>query len=122
MFRNSIKWPNKISSEKMYKKTEQKKWSETLKLRRLQWFGHALRLPEETPAKKALAEAQRTTTKMKGGQRTTWLKTITKDVSDAGYTLQQAIEMAIERTEWRAVVRSVMCHTHLVRHQREREK
>jgi hypothetical protein len=37
MLRNAIniKWPNKISSEDLYKKTEQKKWSETLKLRRL---------------------------------------------------------------------------------------
>ena len=102
----NIKWPNKISSEDLYKKTEQKKWSETLKLRRLRWFGHALRLPEETPAKMALEEAQRTLKKIKGGQKTTWLKTITNDLSDAGYTLQQAKELASERTERREVVRS----------------
>ena len=102
----NIKWPNKISSEELYKKTEQKKWSETLKLRRLRWFGHALRLPEKPPAKMALEEAQRTLKKIKGGQRTTWLKTITKDLADAGYTLQQAKEKASERTEWREVVRS----------------
>ena len=102
----NIKWPNKISSENLYKKTEQKKWSETLKLRRLRWFGHAIRLPEDTPAKKALTESQRTTKKIKGGQRTTWLKTITKDLSDAGYSLKQAREKALDRTEWKEVVRS----------------
>ena len=54
----------------------------------------------------ALEEAQRTLKKIKGGQRTTWLKTITKDLADAGYTLQQAKEKASERTEWREVVPS----------------
>ena len=108
MLRNAIniKWPNKISNEHLYKKTEQKKWSETLKLRRLRWFGHAVRLPEETPAKMALEESKRKLKKIRGGQRTTWLKTIEKDLSDVGYTLQQASEIASERTEWKKVVRS----------------
>ena len=61
MLRNAIniKCPNKISNEALYKKTKQKRWSDTLKVRRLRWFGHAMRLPEETPAKMALKESQR---------------------------------------------------------------
>ncbi len=116
MLRNAIniKWANKISNVNLYKKTQQKKWSETLKQRRLRWFGHAMRLPEETPAKMALKESERTLKKLKGGQRTTWIKTITKDLSEEGYTLQQAKEIARERTEWRKVVRSAdaSCVTH----------
>ena len=52
-----IKWPKKISNEKLYETTKITQWSKTIKKRRLQWYGH-LRLPEETPAKAALREAR----------------------------------------------------------------
>ena len=44
--------------------------------------------------------------KIKGGQKTTWLKTIEKDLSEIGYTLQQAREIANNRREWRKIVQS----------------
>ncbi len=37
----NIKWPNKITNEALYKTTKQKKWSKTIKTRRLSWFGRA---------------------------------------------------------------------------------
>jgi hypothetical protein len=36
--------------------TDTTPWSEAIKKRRLNWFGHLLRLPENTPAKLALKE------------------------------------------------------------------
>ena len=63
MIRNTlnIKWPNKIYSDVLYKSTKVKKWSDTIKKRSLRWFGHAVRLPAETPAKQALEESMRAT-------------------------------------------------------------
>ena len=42
-----------------------------MKKRRLAWYGHLLRLPEESPAKKS-------SKKPRGGHKQTWLKLITK--------------------------------------------
>ena len=57
-----------------------KEWCHTVKERRLKWYGHMLRLPEDTPAKRALREAQRWVKKPKGGQKLTWLRVVEKDL------------------------------------------
>jgi hypothetical protein len=47
----NIKWTDKMTNIELYEKTNQDKWSETIKNRRLKWYGHLMRLPDETPAK-----------------------------------------------------------------------
>ena len=37
-------WPKKISNQDLYKLTKQEHWSKTFKRRRLNWFGHLMRL------------------------------------------------------------------------------
>ena len=54
----NIKWPTTISSENLYKLKNEPKWSEKIRIRRMRWLGHALRLPNEAPAKIALEEAK----------------------------------------------------------------
>ena len=61
----------RVICEDLYKKTKQENWSAKIKTRRLRWYGHAMRLPEETPAKMALQEAYRKVKKLRGGQTTT---------------------------------------------------
>ena len=53
-----------------------------IKKRRLSWYGHLIRLSEETPAKKALDEVKRKVKTPKGGQKITWIKLIEKDLKD----------------------------------------
>lgn len=77
----NIKWPKKITNDKLYKITKQKPWSKEVKRRRLNWFGHLMRLPEQTPAKRALREYQRCVRKPRGKTKTTWLDVIDKDMS-----------------------------------------
>ena len=72
-------------------------WSNEIKRRRLKWFGHLLRLPENAPAKQALAEARKPYKKISGGQPTTWLSTIKKDFSEMNYNLKEAFEIAYDR-------------------------
>ena len=78
----NIKWPKTISNNKLYENSKVEKWSKTVKRRRLQWYGHFLRLPEDTPAKSALMEARSYACKPKGGQKLTWLKIIDKDLEN----------------------------------------
>ena len=98
----NIKWPRKISSEKLYETTKETKWSEKIRTRRIRWLGHALRLPDETPAKMALEEAQRHVPKPRGGQKTTWLTVIKKDLHMT--TLEEATVLAQNRDLWRKEV------------------
>ena len=50
---------NSKKNKELYEKTGVEKWSSILQRRRLSWLGHFLRLDEETPTKKALAECLR---------------------------------------------------------------
>lgn len=109
MLRNAIniRWPNKISSAKLYETTKQEKWSHKITLRRIRWFGHAMRLPPTTPARQAIEEALRPTKKNKGGQTKTWLKTVEEDLHRLGLNMTDAMTIAMERKEWRGVVRNL---------------
>ena len=79
----NIKWPNKISNKQLYERMKIDEWSKTIRERRLSWYGHLLRLPDNTPAKTALREAQRYVKKPRGGQKLTWIKMIEKDLETA---------------------------------------
>ena len=63
-----------------------------------------MRLHSETPAKQALEEARRSLKKLKGGQTTTWMKTLEKDLKGLDMTIDEATEKAENRKEWKKVV------------------
>ena len=54
-----------------------------MKERRLSWYGHVLRPPDNTPAKTALREVRKYAKKPRGGQKLTWIKMIEKDLERA---------------------------------------
>src|SRR5207244_5476442 len=51
-----IKYPDTIRNSVLYKKTKEVPWSKKIRIRRLRWCGHLLRLPDKAPAKIALNE------------------------------------------------------------------
>ena len=53
----NMKWPEQITNEDLYSKTKQKPWSNIIAEQRIRWLGHALRVPENTPAKMALIQS-----------------------------------------------------------------
>ena len=59
-------------------------WSTKIKHRRLIWYGHAQRPPNEMPAKYVInyIEQNSDVTKLGGGQTTTWLKLLEKDLEE----------------------------------------
>ena len=61
----------KISSTELYRKTRVRKLSETIKTRRISWYDHALRLPENTAAQIALTNSERKLKKYPREQMTT---------------------------------------------------
>ncbi len=76
----NIRWPKKISSQKLYEVTKVEAWSKTIKTKLLKLLGHLVTLPKETPARISLHEALRETKRKKGKPKTTWLKLTEQDL------------------------------------------
>ena len=114
----NIRWSKKISSQKLYEMTKVEPWSRTIRRRRLNWLGHLMRLPPETPARISLYEALRTTKRKRGKAKTTWLKVIEKDLSGnvkldvfkdpAEITITKLINVTGDRKVWRTIVKNTM--------------
>ena len=76
-------WPKKqCTTEQLYEITKQTPWSQTIKKRRLNWTGHLLRLPRETPARLALEKFVEPHLNKVGSPKTTWLSTVKRDLKD----------------------------------------
>ena len=90
-----MKWCKKISSGPLKQIVKQECWSKTIRRRRLRWFGvgHIHRLPEQPSAQEALKEALRPSKKPTGRQKTTWIKTVEKDLEERNMTWNEAASL-----------------------------
>ena len=118
----NLNWQDKVSNDKLYKRTNSTPWSQTVKQRRLTWYGHLLRLPEDTSARKSLKEAKNPCKKPRGGQKLTWLKQIEKDLEKVEFKtavknrdgsfntveVKEHEQMAQNRHVWRLIVDRAM--------------
>ena len=79
-----------------------KTWSTLIKIRRLRWFGHATRLPNNTPVKIALSYAKEQYKRCRGRPITKWVQMVTKQLeNEVGITWDQASEIATDRVVWK---------------------
>ena len=85
----------------MYKKCQTRPWSESIKIHRLKFLGHLLRLDIETPARKALEEYFRPTLRDPGRPVTTWWTIIKKDLEKTDVTMEliELLRLAANRKE-----------------------
>ena len=90
----NIKYPKKISTEELNKKMKYEKWSDKIEARRLRMWGHMVRLPEDTPVQKAMAEAERIVKKPTGRPTQTWLGVMKKQIEELGLSWEEAKEAA----------------------------
>ena len=103
-----ITYPRKITNVELYKVTQQEPWSTVCRKRRITLFGHTCRLPQGAPARSALLEALKPTKHTVGGQKLTYIRLIKKDLKRANITLENAVQVAQNKHEFRALVRRVM--------------
>ena len=98
---NREKWP---SNEKLYQLAKQTPWSEKkVENRRLSFFGHICRLPEDTPAKIALNEALKPVKRPRGKQKNTYLETIDKQLKKRNIkSIKEAITIA--QDTWNTII------------------
>ena len=76
-----VTWPRLITNEELEKRTKVNPWSLIICKGRLSWFGHLLRLPSETPAKRSLKAFVKTWKRSAGRPKRTWLSLILSDIS-----------------------------------------
>ena len=107
-------WPKMIyTNTKLYQVTQVRPWSETIKIRRLNWMGHLLRLDPSTPARKSLNELAKPSQKKRGRPPCNWLNTVYHDIKGAmtdiprdPVLLIQTLEaLAADRKRWKDIVR-----------------
>ena len=100
------KW---IKNSVFYKQCKTIPWSVTIKQKRLNWFGHLNRLPDQAPAKIAFKEALfRPPKKLRGGQPLNWLHTIKRDFKEINISLEEAIKLTKDRQGYKGIVDRAM--------------
>ena len=69
------------------------------------WFGHAMRLPANTPVKTALEYAKTPFRAPRGRPKLTWIKQMTQQLQeDMDLTWEEAALKAQDKTAWRREV------------------
>ena len=85
----NIFWPNNISNEDLYRRTNSSTISTQIQKHRLKWLGHVLQMPQDSIPKVAL-RWKPTGKRNRGRPKTTRRRTITTELSDMGLTMGEA--------------------------------
>ena len=93
-----IRWPNKITNEEIYERTKEQKWSKKIKIRRLRWIWHLMRL-EDAPTHLALQEALKEAKKPWGKPKTTWISKANQDLKELNPKLKLGTSELKKTTE-----------------------
>ncbi|XP_054282434.1 uncharacterized protein LOC128999782 [Macrosteles quadrilineatus] len=93
-------WPEFISNEDLWARTDQEHIAIQINRRKWRWIGHILRQPQDTVARQAL-EWNPQGNRRRGRPRTTWRRTVEKELNSQGMTWARAKELANQRDRWR---------------------
>ncbi|MGL5901241.1 MAG: reverse transcriptase domain-containing protein [Cetobacterium sp.] len=98
-----IHWPDTISNEELWQRTNQIPAEEEIKKRRWRWIGHTLRKPANNITKQALQWNPQGKRK-RGRPRNTWRRDLEADIKTMGVTWNQLERKAQDRDGWRSLV------------------
>lgn len=99
----NIHWPEKISNEDLWQRTQQRPIAEEIVRRRWGWLGHTLRKPSNNITRQSLTWNPQGKRK-RGRPRNTWRRDLDKDVAETGMGWRQVVVAAQDRRRWRYVV------------------
>ena len=98
-----IQWPEIISNETLWARTQQNPVEEDIRRRRWRWLGHTLRKPPGCIGRQALNWNPRGQRK-RGRPRNTLRRELEKDIKRTGYVWKQLERIAQDRGDWRVVI------------------
>ena len=99
----NISWPERISNDELWKRTEQEPTSTRLKRRKWKWLGRTLQrdktcIPKQSPCRKPDGHRKR------GRPKNTWRRNLDKEIQDNGMNWRQVEAAAQDRQGWRRLV------------------
>ena len=98
-----IRWPDKISNEELWRRTNQQPVEEDILQRRWRWIGHTLRKPASNTTRQSLTWNPQGKRK-RGRPRNTWRRDLDADAKQMGQTWGQLERLAQNRDAWRKLV------------------
>ena len=99
----NIYWPNKICNVELHKKTGSMNMPLEIKNSRLRWPGHILGMPEDRIPKDSMRSTPSGRRK-RGRPKSTWRRTVMKDLGEMGLTWGETQAKGTERSVWRSSV------------------
>ena len=93
----NVTWPKVIKNENIYEKTKTKSWTSIISNRRMRWFAHVMRLPEDTPVHQALVYALQDYKRPTGRPALTWISMMKKQLLRQNMTWEEACVKAKNR-------------------------
>jgi len=91
--------------------TEQPPLSSIIQKRRLTLFGHLVRMDESTDARRILSAVPQSEWRRPVGRPyTSWMATLKNDLARHNLTLEDAIELALNKPLWRLLAESGAMH------------
>ena len=111
-----IQYPDTITNRELKRITNTEPWSTTIRRRRLNLLGHVMRLPPDTPIRKAIQEVFNPCRNKVGHPKHMWLHTIKEDLARININLRlynpnsvnTLTELTRDRVNWRRTVTAVL--------------
>ena len=103
----NIRYPKVIKNEKLKEIIKYEEWSKVIARNRLRWYGHALRLPEDSPCKQALDEYHRIVRHPRGKPKLTWMTLVNNQLRKLKINpddTREPEDLARQRNRWREEV------------------
>jgi hypothetical protein len=104
-----IRWPEKISNEKLYRKTDKEPVEKTIKYRKWSWIGHTCRKPDEDISRQ-LPQWNPQGKRRRGKPRNTWRQSVEQEIrwmDRLGKDWENIKTDARKRVRWKNVVEAL---------------
>ena len=99
----NIRWPEVISNEELWERTQQIRIEESIMRRKWKWIGHTLRKPENKITRCAL-EWNPQGSRRRGRPKQSWRRSVIAELAKNKITWVEAKRTASNRVRWRSMV------------------
>jgi hypothetical protein len=106
-----IFWPNTISNQELYKRTDSRPLSVEIKRRRWRWIGHVCRMHPDSIPRVAMRWTPQGKRK-RGRPKETWRRSVEKEMKDLGWSWGQIQHWSQDRQHWRSLVVALCAKQH----------
>ena len=104
----NIRWPEIISNEDLWERTQQCRIEESIERRKWKWIGRTLRNPENNITRSAL-ELNPQGSRRRGRPKQFWRRSVKDELAKKQITWGEAKRIASNRVRWRFMVDALCC-------------